>query len=446
VIDDRPSVRLTLTLWYSAALICVLAAYAAIVLVVFRHDLWLQLDDLLHEDTEHVTTEITDGGPSPLAGEDEWVQVWAGGRMLFSSPPADKQPLPSLAPPSGTLLETIQAPDRSYLRVHDSLHTIHGANMVFRVAEEEDGVRSQLATLFWIMGVGLPIAVLVAAFGGYHLARRALAPINAIADRARAISADNLGERIPVRNNHDEIGRLALVINDLLGRLEQSFAQMQRFTADASHELRTPLTAIRTVGEVGLRGEKGEAGYRETIGSMLEDAGRLTRLVETMLLLSRADAGRIPVDRQPGSVTELVQEVATQLGVLAEEKHQAIRVASSGATAAALDPVILRMALVNLVDNAIRYSPTGATIDVMVQGGASEVTVSVRDEGPGIAAIHQQRLFERFYRVDNARSRQMGGAGLGLSIARWAVEAHGGRLELSSQPGAGSTFRISLPR
>jgi heavy metal sensor kinase len=447
VIGGRPSIRLKLTWWYSAALACVLAVYAAVVLTVFQHDLWQQLTALLHEDTEHVVTEVEGGGPDPLSEDDEWVEVWSNGHVLFKSPSAKKRPLPSLPPPSGGFLVTVKAPDDGeYLRVQDTADAIGGVPMLLRVAEEEEPVREHLDTLFWIMGLGLPITVLIAAFAGYHLAKRALAPVNEMAARARAISADNLGERLPVANPGDEVGQLAVVINDLLARLERSFVAMKRFTSDASHELRTPLTAIRTVGEVGLRNEGGGDEYRETIGSMLEDVGRLTHLVEAMLMLSRAEAGRIPVAREDGSVTEFVEEVAAQLNVLAEEKNQAITVSASGSTRARIDPIVLRMALVNLVDNAIRYSPRGAKIDVTVRERDSAVEVAVRDYGPGIAAEHQQRLFERFYRVDDARSRQDGGAGLGLSIAKWAVEAHDGRLDVSSQPGSGSVFTMTLPR
>jgi signal transduction histidine kinase len=399
----RKSVRLTLTLWYSGALVCVLAVYAAVVLAVFRHDLWVQLDDLLHEDIEHVVTEVLAGGANPLADEDEWVEVWAGDRLLHKSPSATTRPLPSLSPPGEPRVITLRAPDGGFLRMEDTPQTIGGRQMIVRVGEEEDGVRSQLATLFWIMGLGLPITVLVAAFGGYRLARRAMAPV------------------------------------------ERSYAEMQRFTADASHELRTPLTAIRTVGEVGLREQKDDAAYREAIGSMLEEVDRLTHLIDAMLMLSRADAGRIPVSLQLGDVAELAEDVATQLGVLAEEKNQKIVVASTGRTLARIDPVILRTALVNLVDNAIRYSPPGAKIDMDVRGSDSSVQIAVRDQGRGIPAVHLQQLFERFYRVDDARSRHDGGAGLGLAIARWAVEAHDGRIDVSSEPGAGSVFRVTLP-
>ena len=446
MIEGRKSVRLTLALWYSAALVCVLAVYASVVFAAFVHDIWQQLDLLLHEDVEHVTTELQSTAANPLAEEDEWAEVWSGGRLLYQSPLAARQPLTSLGAPASAARITVQAPGGGFLRVRDEPEMMGNVEAMVRVAEPEDRVRAQVAMLLWIMGLGLPVAVVIAAFGGYHLARRALAPVNEMADRARAMSADRLSQRIPVGNPDDEVGRLAVVINDLLGRLEQSFMQMQRFTADASHELRTPLTAIRTVGEVGLRSEKGEAGARETISSMLEEVARLTHLVDAMLMLSRADAGRIPVHRTPEDLAALVQDVATQLGVLAEEKHQTITVSTSAPVTVNVDPMILRMAIVNLVDNAIRYSPEGGVIQIDVHADGASAGVDVRDNGPGMSAVHRQRLFERFYRIDEGRSRQDGGAGLGLAIARWAVEAHDGRLDVASEPGAGSVFRISLPR
>jgi heavy metal sensor kinase len=460
MIGGRPnSVRVTLTVWYSVALVAVLVAYAAVVFAVLERSLWQQLDQALHESVEHIDSFVAAagarsdgglGGTDPLADEDDWAAVFTtDGRLLYQSQRAARTPLPGLAAPSSALRVSVMMPNRRFLRVRDDVQTVDGRLLIVRVAQSEDRVRAEVATLLWIMGLGLPIAVAIAAFGGYHLARRALSPVDAMAERAQAISAERLSERLPIRNPNDEIGRLARVINDLLGRLELSFSQMQRFTADASHELRTPLTAIRTVGEVALRNAKDETGLRETVGSMLEEATRLTRLIDAMLMLSRADSGRIPVNRRESSLHDLVAEVAAQLSVLAEDKNQSIVVAADPAAVAAnVDPVILRLALVNLVDNAIRYSPAGGRIELAVRNGGknggNEATIDVKDQGPGVSAIHQQRIFERFYRVDEARSRQEGGAGLGLAIARWAVEVHDGRLEIISEPGAGSVFRIRL--
>jgi heavy metal sensor kinase len=267
-----------------------------------------------------------------------------------------------------------------------------------------------------------------------------------MADRARTITAERLGERLAVENPNDEIGRLAAVFNEMFGRLEAAFDQMRRFTADASHELRTPLTAIRTVGEVALRDARDNPEYREVIGSMLEETDHVTRLVEALLMLSRADAGQIPIAREAVDLAELSHRVTAQLEVLAEEKQQSLSIDVQEPVRAHVDPLVLRLALVNLVDNAIHHSPPGARITVRIWASPAEAMIDVEDNGPGIAARHLDRLFERFYRVDAARTRQGGGVGLGLAITRWAVEVQDGHVEVISEEGAGSVFRIRLPR
>ena len=294
------------------------------------------------------------------------------------------------------------------------------------------------------MGLGIPLAVGVAAFGGFRLAQRALSPVDRLNTHARAITANRLSDRLPVENPHDEIGQLASAFNETLARLERSFVQMRRFTADASHEMRTPLTAIKTVGETGLREGQDEGGYREVIGSMLEEVDRLTQMIDTMLL-SRADGGTVPVALAPTDLAGLARDVVAQLAVLAEEKEQTLRIDAAAPVVVRADALILRMAITNLVDNAIRYSPLRGTVVVRVDADAAEARVGVSDTGPGIAPVHHDRLFDRFYRVDSARSRQGGGAGLGLAIAQWATHIHHGRLTVVSREGAGSAFTIALP-
>jgi heavy metal sensor kinase len=285
----------------------------------------------------------------------------------------------------------------------------------------------------------------LAGIGGYLLARRALAPVDSMVERARSINAEQLNARLPVDNPDDELGRLATVFNDTFARLESSFERMRHFTADASHELRTPLTAIRSVGEVGLRGRRDEAAYREIIGSMLEEVDRLALLVDRLLTLSRADTGQAKLSMDVVDIEVLAEEVAEQLGVLAEEKGQSISVRFDSVPRWIGDRVVLRQALLNLVDNAIKYSPDGGSIEVLVTQAPVGTIIEVSDTGPGIPGELQSRVFDRFYRVDKARSRQNGGTGLGLAIAKWAVEVNGGQLTLEPA-NAGSRFRITLPQ
>jgi len=266
-----------------------------------------------------------------------------------------------------------------------------------------------------------------------------------MARRAEQISAERLNERLEIENPDDELGHLGQAFNQTLSRLERSFEQLRRFTADASHELRTPLTAIRSVGEVALHRSGNADDLRDVIGSMLEEAGRLTQLVDSLLTLSRADAGRIPLQHTEVPVLDLARESAALLEVLAEEKSQRLEVAGDASVTVVGDRMILRQALVNLIDNAVKYSPHGGTVQVLVSPRGGEAWIEVRDSGPGIPPEHRASVFERFYRVDRARTREEGGAGLGLSIAQWAVAVHGGSIELECDSRPGCTFRVRLP-
>jgi len=326
------------------------------------------------------------------------------------------------------------------------LGVLSDASHRITAARDETAVRQTLKTLALILAMGVPIAVGLAIAGGYFLAGRMLSPFGALAEKARRITAESLAERLPADNPRDEFGQLAAVFNAMLSRLEQAFEQLRRFTADASHELRTPLTAIRSVGEVALQRPLDGPAYREVIGSMLEEVDRLTRLVENLLTLTRGESGHINPSFETVSLGRLAIGVAEHLRVLAEEREQTLVVDVAQDVRATCDPGILRQALVNVLDNAIKYTPRKGSIHVAVREQAlGEGVIEVRDTGPGIPAADRERVFERFYRVDQGRSRSAGGTGLGLATARWAVEANRGRMELESEEGVGSVFRVVLP-
>jgi signal transduction histidine kinase len=265
-------------------------------------------------------------------------------------------------------------------------------------------------------------------------------------ERARTITAERLHDRLPVHNPDDEMGRLATVFNETLGRLEASFDQMRRFTADVSHELRTPLTAIRSVGEVGLREPRDEAAYEGIIGSMLEEVDRLSNLVDRLLTLSRAETGRAKLSIEAVDLRELAEDVVGYLGVLAEEKGQSLAIECTSTPRALADRLVLRQSLINLVDNAIKYTPVGGRIQIRVTDDLPGPSIEVIDTGPGIAPELRARIFDRYYRGAETVGGDTGGSGLGLAIAKWAVEAGGGHLSLERTSRAGSTFRIALPR
>jgi heavy metal sensor kinase len=305
-------------------------------------------------------------------------------------------------------------------------------------------VEQELGEVLVVLVLGLPPIVALAGVGGYVLARRALAPIDHLGAEARRITAERLHERLSVPNERDEIGRLAAVINDTLARLELSFEQLRRFTADASHELRTPLSVIRGIGEMNLRETRTAAEYKDAMGSMLEEVDRLTRLVDSLLQLSRGDAGTVRLSREAVDLGQLARDVVASLGILAEERQQRLTVDAADHVRVLADRLVLRDAITNVIDNAIKYSPNGSTIDVRVHREGDRGAVSVTDQGPGIPVEHRERIFDRFYRIDEGRSRELGGTGLGLAIARWAVETHGGHISVDSTD-RGSVFRVVIP-
>lgn len=452
--------RVRLTLWYAAALAVTLVLFAAGAYQLLTQGLYREIDRQLESDYKvadelmesagrtgdlvprHATTTL-----EPV-GNWRWLEIWSLDEHLLYANPEDltvdlphapaAPPLVPFGPTSMLLTGGIRA------RVLSRPFSVFGRTAVIRVVRSEEGLRYELQHFFYGLLVLLPMGVVVAGIGGYSLARRALLPIAAMAERVRTITAERLGQRLAVNNPEDELGQLAAVFNDTLARLEASFAQLKRFTADVSHELRTPLTAIRSVGEVGLRERRTEAEYREIIGSVLEEADRLSRLVNGLLTVARGDSHLVKMNVELFDVSALVREVTECLSVLAEEKHQAITVTTPEPAILKADRMVLREAIVNVVDNAIKYSARHSTILVDVSSESDLVTITVTDRGVGIGHEHLDKIFDRFYRVD--RSRPSGGTGLGLSIARWAVESNNGRIEVWSEPEHGSTFRIILRR
>jgi signal transduction histidine kinase len=262
---------------------------------------------------------------------------------------------------------------------------------------------------------------------------------------ARRLAARPGPGQIPATNPHDELGELESFLNELLRRLEGSFVELDRLAADVSHELRTPLTAMRTVGEVALR-ERTPALLYDAVGSMLEEIGRMNQLIDRLLLLTRVEGDRWPVRPKPGAIRPLLMEVSGILMMVAEEKQQRLQIDCAETLQARFDAALLRLALMNLTQNAIRYSPPGKLITLTGRMDDNWVIIEVADEGPGIAPEHRQKIFDRLYRVDEARSRAAGGAGLGLAIVKWAVARTGGLVEVESEVGRGSIFRVRLPR
>lgn len=454
---QRRSLKLRLTLWYAAVTLLVVALFAFVVFEVVEHRLAAEIDRQLRIDFDVIEGQLDADaagsirwlvrgahGDEGFARFSAWFEVWSEDkRLLLRHWPVNdteiKHPLP--APRESALrFVTVELEPGLHVRTMERPARVRSRGVIIRAFRDESDMRRTLHDIVDVFLLAAPIAAAVAALGGYLLAWRSLRPIGAMAARAQEITSESLGRRLPVANAHDELGQLAAVFNGTLQRLEDSFAELRRFTADASHELRTPLTALRAVGEEALRERDHPA-----IGSMLEEAQRLEELIESLLTLARLEGGTAEPKREAVNVYTLASEVRETLKVLAAEKQQTVALTGDTSLNLATDRLLLRQALTNVLHNAIRYAPPRSTIRIGIERTNDAAVIFFADEGPGIAPEHQAKIFDRFYRVDKARSRSEGGHGLGLAISKFAVERQGGRITVESTLGKGSVFHLRFP-
>ena len=450
-----------LTISFSLAATLVLSALLPAIYQLIRRQMVADIDRQLRIDWALIEAHLEDdqsGGirwrasspatPQSPGYAESWFDVWIGKNCLLAHWPSHGDealhpPDPEHALNPGFLTQPLN--DGRPARTFQMPATIDGRDVILRVFRDESGNRATLRRILLGLAVGMPAAVLLAALIGHFMAGRALRPLADMAAEARQITSESLGKRLPNPNPHDELGQLAGVFNQTLQRLETSFDSLKRFTSDASHELRTPLTALRCAGEVALREQGDEGALRETISTMLEEAQRLHDLADTLLLLARAESGRMPLQRENLSPEALVSEVCERLDVLASENNQHIQISTAPNLTIFADPVLIRQAVTNLLHNAIRHSPRDTTIRVVTGRRDSEAFIEIADQGPGVPPEHREKIFDRFHRIDKARSRADGGTGLGLAIAKLFVEQHGGRIELECPASGGSCFRIVIP-
>ncbi len=477
------SVRVRLTLWHTAVLAFVLVMLSLVTYFIFWRSTVQRTDTNLAELSEAFLTtlhaEVKDqSGPDTLKlaaqvaitehrFRDHVFAIFdAAGKMVISS--QDVPPMTSAvdSAPSGLLsshsfqrfLDASSHSDRLFGEVKEHKFGYRGFarhfssegktyNLVIlqSLHPQEEMLEGVTSTFAWV----IPIAILLASVGGYFLARKSLGPVVAMSSQAGRIGAANLHERLAVQNEKDELGHLARSFNGLLDRLGQSFERQQRFMADASHELRTPVAILRGEAEVALSQQaRSPEEYRESLGVLQQEAERLTHIVEDLFTLSRADAGQYPLQFRDLYLDELIAECVHSARTLALAKNISLNFDDASESPMQADESLLRRMILNLLDNAIKYTPEGGRVAVACRRAGEEYALGVTDTGTGIPAELQPRIFERFFRADKARSRAEtngGGAGLGLSISRWIAEAHHGRLELTCSDSNGSTFTAYLP-
>ena len=324
------------------------------------------------------------------------------------------------------------------------LHILDGHPLIIRSAYSQEPIWDTIQQTMAMQLVCLVVVLGAASLAGYLFIKRALAPLEKMALRAQQISAERLHERIEI-DDMGEISDLAHAFNKTLSRLEQSFDQIRRFTSDVSHELRTPLAAIRCIGEVSLQKNGSREEYSSVVSSMLEEIDHVTRLIDDLLMISKADESDLRLNASPIPVCDVSREATELISILAEEKDQSLSFEGDERAVVLGDRVLLRQALVNILDNAVKYSPQRSAISMNARCEGKNIFIEVADQGCGIPAEYREKVFERFYRVDKARTRDAGGTGLGLSIAKWAVHAHGGSISVNSNLNGGCTFQIQLP-
>ena len=324
----------------------------------------------------------------------------------------------------------------------------NGSTYTLIVAQSTEPIDDALDLLRGLTLFVVPVVVLLSAVGGWFLARRSLAPVASMAAAARQITANNLGERLPVPNPQDEIGSLATLFNQVLERLTSALTQQRQFMADASHELRTPLSVIRTAAEVTLEpAHRQESEYREALGIVKQQVERLTGIVENLFALARAETGQLKIHPADFYLDELVAEAVAAASVLATRKQISIESKIAGESPCRGDEGLLRQMLMNLLDNAVKFTPPGGSVLVTLEESPEEYAIRVHDTGRGISTEDQPYVFDRFFRADRSRApSDSEGAGLGLSIARSIAELHNGRLKLEQSGAGGSTFFVVLPR
>lgn len=320
-----------------------------------------------------------------------------------------------------------------------------GTTLVLEVGISSRQIEDPLHGLLVTIVIGLPIVVGVAIGGGYLLIRRSLLLVTAITHAAEKITLGNISERLPIAKTGDELEQLSFSLNNMIARLEETFQHINRFTADASHELRTPLTILHCDLEAIIQKRSLDPQINEMIGSALEETERLAKIVEGLLEVARLDAGETKMVFIPLDLASLTLTTVEQIRLMAEDKEIELACQADSTVMVAGDPLRLKQIVVNLLDNAIKYTPSGATIDVKVISSKDHALLRVKDTGMGIPREALPHIFERFYRADKARSRQLAGYGLGLSIAKSICNAHGGYITASSLEGQGSCFTVQLP-
>jgi heavy metal sensor kinase len=460
---SRWSIRTRLTAWYVSVLATLLLIFAVIVFIFQYVTLTRQI---VHDEMQDVVTVegllYFDGSGQLHLRQDYYSRPQShllvdrlmevldlNGAVLYRSDNLDGQSLGgALAPREGDNSSNeriVRLMDGSHVLTISHIHGMNGRDLVIRLGYSLRPLRDRMWQFVWLLGIALLVTILLASITGQWIAGKAMSPIELIAARAEGITANNLHDRLVITNPRDELGTLAAVFNHLLERLEQSFQQLQRFTADAAHELRTPLASLRTVGEVALSEPRPAEQYRDAISSILEETQRLNHTIDSLLLLARAEAGNSEETSEDIALAPLTEEVTNMLSVLAEEKSIQLLVQDEiqGSVAVYGERSLLRVALINVLHNAIKFSPRGGIVRITLTTDDTGASITIADQGLGLREDEFDAVFERFYRGRESSTEH--GDGLGLSIVKLIVERLGGSARFDRIVHTGASVVLRLP-
>ena len=463
---SNTSIRVRLTLWYGSALALILLLFAVALYLVMSRALREQVDASLDEAAavairtlgEHrfgpflIFEDLSQEFPE-LALLDKFFQIFGpAGQVTIQSSNIQSREIPlsqtafRASLEGESTFESFQFTKGISLRLLSvPIRQDEQLVNVLRVGTSLGPTDRMLRRLLVGLYIASPIALLVSLMGGWFLAGRALRPVHAITQAARRIAAGDWSQRILTPHSNDEIGQLASTFNDMIGRLEVSFKQIRQFSADASHELRTPLTITKGETELALRRPRQAEDYRVVLESNLEEIDRMSRIVDELLFLSRADLGEIKLKMLPVQLDDLFREIHQQAAILGKERSIQTVITNVERVVVEGDDLRLRELLLNLVDNAVKYSEEGQVVELALVVAGNQAKIIVQDHGIGIAPESHTRVFDRFYRTDEARAHATKGTGLGLAICKWIVDVHHGTINLQSTVQGGSCFTVFLP-
>jgi signal transduction histidine kinase len=463
------SVRTRLTIWYVAVLAAVLLVYVA---VVFSFQFALLERQINHDEIQDVETvegllffdpsghlQFEQGyfvHPQNRLLVDRLLEVRdSSGAVLYRSATLNGMALGGPPFPTEGVdsfnQRTAKLSDGTRVSLISHVHPVNAHPLLIRLGYRLQPLERRMMRFLLMLLLGMPLALIAAAFGGYSIARKALHPLEAMAHRAERITAKNLSERLTVENEEDELGHMARVFNHLLSRLEQAFAELQRFTADAAHELRAPLASLRTTGELALERGDTAAELQETVSSMLEETVRLNQTIDGLLILARTEARQLGETEELILLPDLVSEILSLMDVILEDRRITVSEEHDGHAESPVcaDRSFVRAAILNVIHNALKFSPPGSNIRIFYAEATLESRpaerVCVSDSGPGIQAGEHERVFDRFYTSRSPDTLPHSGAGLGLSIAKLAIERNRGRIFFDRNATDGARCCIDLP-